>query len=83
VNRARLVQSLALLGAVAAVVGPALKRIEYLPADEPSRRPSGPPNRSREEARRRRQMAARGLRVVEPAPVDLAACVCTEEGGGA
>lgn len=53
--------SIAVLGTVAAIV--AAGGVELvpgpLPCDRPRRRPSGPPNRAREEARRRKQMAAR------------------------
>jgi len=66
----------AVAGAFGAVVD---ARMEPLSA-EPRHRSSGPPSRSREEARRRRQRARAGLPVVEPAPVDPSACVGAEKG---
>ncbi|MGK3995009.1 hypothetical protein [Sorangium sp. So ce1024] len=74
--------SLAFLSTMAAVAASA--GVELLPEGcipEP-RRPDGPPNRTREEARRRRQLAARGLPVAEPVVVDPSARVGTHEEGG-
>lgn len=70
------------LSALAAVMLPGAEITPTEPPPEPRRRPSGPPSRSREEARRRKQMAARGLPVVEPAPVDEGACIGVDEEGG-